>query len=1394
MKSKNRYKRIFLTFWRLGIVGIFLSVAFFIIGNATAGDNTKISKADYSSVDLGGTNFGDNYGLSKISASDVYNTTDQELLLVSSSFYNYRYDNEIKKGWRDQGIQGELSGIGNPYTIFNKKLDAYYKSNNIKQYGLYEGNFYNYWQGSYSSYQWCLDNYTGFYWAQNIANRKNYNAACQGLVGDTLVDFAWTADTYNPGDIVCKDSTVSLPYFNRVFLEQKYASADEIGIGVIAEHVGFPFRYEHDEQKGSHYVFNSKYDVVKFKGSEATGECGDLANTYEYYYGVEKEAESDSDTKPSLNYYYNSKYVVSRQNKTAQFLPFNKGEASVTSLDFGYGLRLDIPFYLTEDGCQTYADGGQPMKFNFEGDDDVWIFLDGKLVLDLGGAHAKTRGYIDFSGSTDTIKAYAAAVAYKTDGTTTTGGTNNFESGNTTIQSSSKTISGVAKDAVHILTVFYMERGMIESNLYMDFNFIPHNEPIDPPVAGDTVKTDSEMTVRTKIDFSQVANAFKAKVKDLAEDDAFRYKIENVGTGTGNIQDSGIEYPSELLSVRENEGKRTYWSFGKRPKIRIYFDLEAAQAKVSDANTGLQNGTVSGDNAAAYRTTWSKPYITVNNVRQEMILYKDNIYYFDVNKDDEFYFTSDQNVQQFGQPAQSISSKASGEIYINGKTYDYTFVVENGVLYKPVGFKNNRQNGFVCASELANENHPANATSNHSMNLPYQTKGSSSTFVPTSETEYNPVASTTYNLTEAYPATTESYDALTMSGSTTIHIFENNQVTSGKTDVDGIFSLLDGNSATFLKQFRMDSNMRIVTQEYLGKMVRSDPTGQINGNNYVSYATIGTRKTKNYYYTTEEAINLPGDLIDERTVKVNISGDFKFSNVPVSDTETFTSSDKITIKETFTNQVKTGNLCIYKEVTGMKDGGKDQEYSFTVKFQDVFGVEDGNYVGYALEYVCYNADGTQTEGTLDVDAPVVKLKPGEHVVIEGIPVGTKYQIIESNTSDSVAGEISVLYKTKIDGKTKMTADTGDEITITTGREGTIAGIIPESVVNGATSENVNEFDQVDIHITFINQKGVIRLEKLARGEWKNFKDEEYVFTIVSDDPNLVTYTYDIYQYNEEGEEEIAKDEEGNRLENIPLTNGKIAIKATQWAYIQDIPLSVDGYTYTITEDILKYFKVHRIDVNRGSCVTPADTDTGTIKMQLSYKNSGFDVTYVNRYDPSYVTIYKYVDNLYYENKDGTDKTYAEGITYGGLTGATQSFIFVIEEYKTQADAESGSNVVKTFQISIPIDDSNKLQSELLYNGNNYFYRNAKTINVALGKWYRIYEDTGWSWKYDLQEMSEVVVDHNGSVSIMSKYAIFEGGVKNDGKIIPVINFYNILDETKLSVDGDTDVVINEINP
>lgn len=1471
-KRKATRKRKFQIVGTIGIVSVFLAIILIISGNFIIKNKENVSKADDVTKVSDGTNFGNEYGLYDIPASDVNNRMEAhnngiELLTVASSFYNYRYDNEIKKGWRNQGIDGELSGVGNPFSIFNSKLSERYKklndSNATESFGIYVGNFYNYWKGSYRNYDWCLENYEGFKWAQNIANRGDYSAVCQGLVGTELTDFNWnnsktTDSSYNLGTLKTNNNDSNMPFFDKTFLNTQYDSKENSYIGVVAENVGFPFRYAHDSQKGSYYVFDSKYDVVRFAGSESEGYQGE-ANTYQYYYGTTNENSGNA----HLNYYYKENQVCSRQNKTSQFLPFNQ-PTSANNLDFGFGMRVDIPFYLTDDGCQVDADGGKPMKFNFEGDDDVWVFIDGKLVLDLGGAHAKTKGSIDFSEGgkgVNKIKVRAEKVSYTTytDSTKTgTAGTNNFEASNSSIHTNEKIITGIQKDQVHVLTVFYMERGMIESNLYMDFNFIPHNEEIDAPPQDsgsdtDDTKTASELTVKTEINFDKVsgdsndANSFRAKVENLAEDDAFRYKIENEGTGSGNVQDSGIQYPSGVLSVRENQGKRTYWSYGEAPKIRVYFDLQSANEKVIDANTGLSDGPSNDyDNYYRYRTAiWDKPYIVVNNsspqpmaTMEPSIANSNNstLYYYDINRNDIFYFTSDKKMEGFGTPVKSITNKDDGSYYINGVKYDYTFLVEDGMLYQAVGFKNNRQNYFLCTSQTATPDHPAGGAVEHSLNLPYQTTGPVCTFAPTNAIKYNTVSNTSYRLTEYYTAAPESYNEATMKDSTDIHIFENNSSTSGKTDSNGIFSLLSEDSATFLNQFRMDSNMRIVQQDNLGVVNRTTPPPKTanpdlykdatGGNAYVSTITAGTRKSKDFYYTAVSTINTPPDS-DEREVTVSKTGEFKFANVKRDGEADFTSSQKITINETFTNQVKTGNLCISKEVTGMKD--TSGTYSFSITFKDVFGVSDGSYTGYALAYKKYDANKAETTGTLDASDPIVELKAGEKIIIEGIPVGTKYKIQETNTSDAVVGNISISYQTKVNNATQLSAEptkivtkadaaslTKDEVYVSTGKTGTIEGMIPTNVTNSSTSETVNEFDEVDVNVTFTNQKGVLRIEKLAIGEWQNFKNEEYTFTITGDDTSINSYKYDVYEYKKiTGESVIAKDANGTKLEGISITDGTIKLKATQWALIQDIPLTEAGKNYTITETPGNYYKIDSIDKNAGDITISADKTN--VSMPLSYKKPNADVTFVNRYDPAYITINKYVDALYYQmnNTDGTvtEKPYSDvtddEISYQELTDSKQSFIFTIDEYNTEEAAKSGTKqgdaYVKTFQVVLSMDPKDgkiKLDPNKKYTGidnkeHTYRYKNSKTIKLTLGRFYRISEDTTWSWKYDLQGIGLNFNNTTGKVHAQTdKYIVFEGGSKTNGNDIPVINFYNTLteDEAKLSTDGDTDVVVNIIKP
>ena len=124
--------------------------------------------------------------------------------------------------------------------------------------------------------------------------------------------------------------------------------------------------------------------------------------------------------------------------------------------DLGFGMKLDINF--------TVGAGGKinnvAQKFDFSGDDDLWVYIDGKLVLDMGGDHAKATGSIDFSTKKVSVT--------KTD--TTLSSTRNadftwFDNNDTS--------------TVHTMTLYYMERGMHESNLKFGFSFNPQDDAYD---------------------------------------------------------------------------------------------------------------------------------------------------------------------------------------------------------------------------------------------------------------------------------------------------------------------------------------------------------------------------------------------------------------------------------------------------------------------------------------------------------------------------------------------------------------------------------------------------------------------------------------------------------------------------------------------------------------------------------------------------------------------------------------------------------------------------------------------------------------------------------------------------------------------------------------------------
>lgn len=230
------------------------------------------------------------------------------------------------------------------------------------------------------------------------------------------------------------------------------------------------------------FKFNSiktAYDL--FGDVDANTSYGGLSVYQEVNSGYKFPFKIDSDgyrTFDSANMYvtkndfekkfnlYNGSYDVMYHDVTSQydravsnaFVPYNT--PNFTDMDYGFTMCMEIKFFMENDGkVHVYDENGneteQSMIFEFTGDDDLWIYIDDKLCLDMGGIHGAKRGNINFESRT--------ARTY-------------FDSGDVNTEQKFDLASGE-----HTLRVFYMERAQTESNLKVKYNLISKNNlKIDP--------------------------------------------------------------------------------------------------------------------------------------------------------------------------------------------------------------------------------------------------------------------------------------------------------------------------------------------------------------------------------------------------------------------------------------------------------------------------------------------------------------------------------------------------------------------------------------------------------------------------------------------------------------------------------------------------------------------------------------------------------------------------------------------------------------------------------------------------------------------------------------------------------------------------------------------------
>lgn len=1365
---------------------------------------------------------GGEHSSAESTTTEVDNQSSQKLITVNTTFYNYRYDREMYDGARDQGAQSCYDGGVIPFGTFDSTLSKYYKDNNVKV-GIYAGNFYNYYGGleGVGNNKLPFPGYYYFRWAANIANRHSpYNSVCQGIVSDTLNGF--DKNNVTSGTLMTTTNSggkVEMPYFKKDFLTTN--KGNNVPIGAVRENVGFPFRQVTSGSKKGYYEFDSTKDVVRFKGMWINNSWDTPAKDY-YYFGKKTSSDDTQNTETlgTLYYYYNENFVYSKASTSPQFFPFNKPGTAQQNLDYGYGIRFNIPFYLSSDGKID----GKNMVFEFSGDDDVWIFLDGKLVLDLGGQHGKATGTIDFGVSGNKARVTNSTVTF-VNGSTNAADTvmsDKILAEDTYVSSTSKTIDGIEKGDLnkHVITVFYMERGMFESNFHMAFNFVPEGVPIptatpEPTMPPNPNNIDSgSLTVKNKMVFpSTINSAFSDTVKNLAEEDVFQYSIQNRGTNAANVGDSEIKYPSGKLTVRNGTAdksatKNSYLSFGTQPKVRIYFDINALKKLITDL--GTQNEIRYYEFVDSNTGKIKYPIKVYSNSGSFTLTeYIDNIYYADFKTKDT-YFKIETNYEKVnsadGSQIQSIRLRTESNIAIDS-TYD-------GKLFNPKqiviggGDSNstNKDNMIISSYEWkeVDDSHPAlgGGDTEYSSGLPFAKIGNSSNFSPSDDSSFQNVANTTFELWEAHLAPTNS------------NILVNSDVCSGVTSGSGVFGMFYDDSATFKKQFATGSLMKVEQKDSLMKPERhnDDLSEDANASDkltkFVNRSDAEKRTTSDYYYTTVTASSISADQSTKETIDVSYDGKYTYANgakIPAS--------DPVNITQTFTNTVKTGSLTISKELNGNMDEDSAHSYGFEITFSKVFGGSSSEKT-YEGSYTLIAEDGTKTTETATTG--IIILKPNQKATISGIPVGTTYQIKEVNADGSavndgsVVNEIQTTYVAYAEEESisspvyNATNDTAGIEVDKTNR--TITGVIPCSVVDKLYGSETNEFTEVNVSVAYTNQFGALSITKKISGDVNNSTyygtdskgnaTKEYTF-IVTRETEADVYNGDYLEYTYEYENGEYKK---TTITRKNTTNGKIILKEGQKAEIGGISLS-SSQSFTIKEEIedTDIFFVEDLKVTTGKKDDLQDNKT-KITTTLSKDNPAFDVIYSNRYSDAYISIEKYIDKLY--NEKASEKEYSKDLTYQELTNAKQSFIFKVKQYKILADAEAGNDsyeksfdvVVSMGSITAKLSDAEKDSDE-----SEYSYKTSKTIKVLGNRYYRIEEDTNWSWKYELNKTK--ITDGNPSpeskkstaddkVVILKSYLDTINEMKD--KEIPVAKFYNSIDEQKEDIEGDTDSIPNKI--
>lgn len=908
-------------------------------------------------------------------------TEEANTKYVTSTLYDYYTDYELNgnnRGSYDRNSSTVSHRNWVPFRQFDQALSDYYKDASA-EYPIYTGHFQPGGGTNFSDIAGTLnlfgyDKFKRFMAinnsqynedSQNNDNNHTYYAY-QGLVADT------TSTGKATGEPLLKGTGAVEPHFNKEFLLGK--NSKNAKLGEVYDNVAFPFTKKQifgEDQGVDYWCFDSKDTTLYLK----------------------QNSEQNSDSKyflqsQSANNRESSKNVSASSNPKDPYgyFPFNETATPgvFSTYNYGFGTKLQMDFTLTDDGMveTEKADGTTEktsIKFFFSGDDDVWVFIDGKLALDVGGAHGEVSGLLEFGKADEknnSVTAYVSRVK--------TGGTSDKDKDEKNVKSAVKTVTyngevinfyaqgttlnDLDKGKKHTLTMYYMERGMWESNMAVAFNFPDNNELQVQKVVDLTNVTDDDFkncfTGQKIFNFTIKNQATHYGEKEAAKPNPSDTKEVNLDADVSSIAPATTGSEDYIF---EKETNRWPDSEHKDEKVLHWYARYTDTEPVSKARKQRYG------------------ILTLNapiNIKDNMRFLTFQVY---VDPKDGGGELSLNNLYLELLDENNVQKGSLGTTGINGATYG-SVELKTGkwVTVKLDLHKMKEQDGFSgnVKTIRVGDNYSRNIYFRNFTFIPKAVPSTMTGF--TTDQEKIP----DYGSAKSGQLEKAKYAQYTSTEDTDTQLV----------DEDGRFVLEDGETVTFSDQFRRGSYISL-REDLNPNLYDTTWTVCENGREVTS---MEQGKSVSLLDPALPLIEQKGNGPDDgRTEKITsgaeqesggVQNSYKEQKPTTANTIVFrsykdpdeTSSTLTKLKVKYVNTVKTGGLKIQKQAAAGEGKNITGTYKFKVTFSDVGGA--GLEKEDIIRYVEINMSDE------------VKY-PDHTVTITGIPVGTRYTIEEVTPLD-----------------------------------------------------------------------------------------------------------------------------------------------------------------------------------------------------------------------------------------------------------------------------------------------------------------------------------------------------------------------------------------------------------